>query len=480
MREPRITTEAAHDGQHFGIWGTVTRSRWIIGAFVVGVVGCRQGGTPTPKPPTAKVTKVEVTAAPVTAPTDAESPAAWLIAAEKNVWDLEGLLLAEAETVLRSPAAKQALGELRDSDDAETRARRYLRANRSPAVRDKAKAFVSLTNRVTRSMLEQIAKQASSTPEDVFMDYLTYDALFDLAIMRYGYKRWKAGADKAIGDSFFALTPVAPSATAGIKIIAADKAGAEVSVFGGHVISKVNTSTVKDVPGVGKVGVVELSSNYEQLRAAIRGTKENTHVEELEWDLGYRVNYADELDEYLTWNATNPWASVPYPAPANDLSDLYAGAAASGGFETSTVKIQPNAKLPSSGTLGTKERGLTVTVKSAQRKPRLAATASRRGQFVVVTIDVTSSLKEDMKAPAEWFKLATASTEYPELGVARPGLAAAVLPSAPAGARLLQIPFTPLAKGAKSTLVLVFDVPSDLKNAALVVGSDELALDVAL
>jgi len=276
------------------------------------------------------------------------------------------------------------------------------------------------------------------------------------------------------------LTPSAPSASAGIKVIAADKTGVEINVFGGHVVSKVESSSVKDVPGVGKIGVVQIASNYEQLRAGIRGTKESSHTEELEWNLGYRVSYAEELDEYLTWNATNPWASVLYAAPANDVADMYAGAAAAGGFQTSTASFKAGTKLPATGTLGTADRGITVTVKGAQKKPRLASMASRRGQFVIVTVDVASTLKEDMKAPAEWFKLATPTAEYPELGVARPGLAAAVLPSAPAGATLLQIPFTNLAKGGKATLVLIYDVPTDLKDAALVIGSDELALGVGL
>ncbi|MDX2086549.1 MAG: hypothetical protein SFX73_01810 [Kofleriaceae bacterium] len=458
----------------------MTSSKWVV-ATLVAVLGCKSGGAPPGTATTATATpaKIQATEAPV-APSGDESPAVWLVSAEKNVWELEGLLLAEAEAVLRTPAAKQALGELRFSDDAEARARAYLRANRSPAVREKAKQFVLSTNQVTRTMLAHVASQANTTPEDVFMDYLTYDALFDLAIMRYGYKRWKAGANKAIGDDFFSLTPLAPSASAGIKVISADKTGVEINVFGGHVVSKVKSAAIKDVPGVGKVGVVELSSTYEQLRAGMRGLEETAHVEELEWNLGYRVSFADELDEYLTWNATNPWAAVLYAVPANDVADMYAGAAAAAGFQTSTVKLEPGAKLPSSGILGTAERGLTVTVKNVQKRARLAATTPRRGHFVLVTVEVASSLKEDMKAPSEWFKLATVSSEYPELGVARPGVAAAVLPSAPAGAKLLQIPFTPLPKGAKSTLVLVYDVPSDLKNAALVVGSNELALDVAL
>jgi len=452
------------------------------------VVACKSGsGTTTTTTTTTPPATVEVATAEVEAPKatpESESPAEWLARAEHDVWTLEGLLLAEAEVALRAPAAKQALGELKYSDDAEARVRAYLRGTRSAAVRDKAKAFVATTNHVTRAILDQVAKHAATTAEDVFMDYLTYDALFDLAIMRYGFKRWKAnayqGADKALADSFFALSTTAPSADAGIKVLSADAKGIDVNVFGGHVISKVDAVSQKTVEGVGKVGVVELTSNYEQLRASIRGTKESKHVEELEWDLGYRVSYADELDEYLTWNATNPWAAVLYAVTANEVADMYAGAAAAGGFQATSVKLDPGAKLPTTGILGTKDRGITITVKSVQKKPRLAATTPRRGQFVIVTVELASSLKEELRAPAEWFKLASPTAEYPELGIARPGLAAAVLPTAPAGARLLSIPFTSISKGGKSTLVLVYDAPSDLKTAALVVGMDELALEVAL
>lgn len=175
-------------------------------------------------------------------------PGASLILAEREVWALEGLLVAEAELALRSPKAKQALGEpgqLRYSDSAEARVRTYLRNNRSPEVRARATAFLALANRPTRSMLVQVAQQANLKPEDVFLDYLTYDGLFDLAIMRYGYKRWKAGgyagADKALADSFFSLMPAAPSAELGIKVISSDDSAIEISVFGGRVVSKVST-----------------------------------------------------------------------------------------------------------------------------------------------------------------------------------------------------------------------------------------------
>jgi hypothetical protein len=455
------------------------------------LLGCGKAATTTATTtPTTTTTTVAIapTAAPVEKPVELPSPAAALAEVEREVWSLEGTLLAEAEVALRAPAAKTALGEpgkLRYSDESEARVRAYLRTSRSAAVRAKTKALVGNLNHVTRAMLDQVAKQSGLTPEDVFMDYLTYDALFDLAIMRYGYKRWKAnaykGAEKALADSFFSLTPAAPSADAGIKVIASDSTGVEINVFGGHVVSKVESTSIKERLGAGAVGVVELSSNYEQLRAAIRGAKETKHVEELEQDIaGYRVNYADELDEYLTWNATNPWAAVLYAAPANDVADMYAGAAAAGGFQATTVALDPNVKLPTTGVLGTKERGLTVTVKAVQKKQRLGAQNPRRGQFVVVTVEIASSLKDEVKAPAEWFRLATSTAEFPELGVSRPGLAVAVLPTAPAGAKLLEIPFTSLAKGAKSTLVLVYDAPSDLKTAALLVGMNELALDVTL
>lgn len=457
--------------------------------LVLGVLGCTRSSVTPTAPATAA--KGSVTAAPRTsagASTHGSSPAAWLIEAETSVWTLEGMLVAEADAALRTPAAKQALGapsQLRFSDDAERRVRAYLRSSRSADVRARAKAFVATLNQVTVNTLAHVAAQANLSPEDVFMDYLTYDALFDLAIMRYGYKRWKAGAytgaDKTLADSFFSLTTTAPSAAAGIKVLRGDAAGLDINVFGGHVVATVDSVSVREVPGVGRIGSVEWTSTYEQLRANIRtGTTAAKRVEELEWDLGFRVNYAEELDEYLTWNATNPWAAVLYATNADAAADMYAGAAAGGGLQAGSIKLDPSAKLATSGTIGTKARGLTVAIKSATKKARLATSTPRRGQYVVLTVEVSSTLQEDLKAPAEWFRLVTADTEFPEFGVSRPGLAAAVLPSAPAGATLLAIPYTTLRKAATSTLVLVYDVPPQLTNAALVVGAGELALGVTL
>jgi hypothetical protein len=97
---------------------------------------------------------------------------------------------------------------------------------------------------------------------------------------------------------------------------------------------------------------------------------------------------------------------------------------------------------------------------------------------VVVTIEVKSTLAEELRAPAEWFTLATAAAEYPEVGVGWPWLALALLPAAPRGADLLALPYTRLLPGKTVTLLLVYDVPADFTAGALLLGADELALAV--
>ena len=59
-----------------------------------------------------------------------------------------------------------------------------------------------------------------------------------------------------------------------------------------------------------------------------------------------------------------------------------------------------------------------------------------------------------------------------------PGLALVVLPAVVPGAEMLALPYARLPAGASRTLVLVFDVPTDLGAAALMLGDDELALAV--
>jgi hypothetical protein len=227
--------------------------------------------------------------------------------------------------------------------------------------------------------------------------------------------------------------------------------------------------------------VVEWTSNYEQLRGSIRGGEARaTYTEELEWDgSGFLLNYAVELDEYLAWNATNPWAVMLYLASADEVADMYAGMAAAGGLQASgTADLGDLDRLPHEGALGQKGSGLSVKVASVRVKPRLGSVGARRGQFLLVTVAITSSLKSELRAPSDWFRLATAKAEFPEQGVARPGLAPAVLPMAPADAKMLGVPFTAIPAGKTTTLVLIFDVPADLKLAALLLGFDELALKV--
>jgi hypothetical protein len=417
-------------------------------------------------------------------------PGAALIASERAVWTLEGLLLAEAEAALRSPEARQVLGDprtLRYSEGAEAKVRKYLRQKRSAQARAAAAQFVASLNRTSLTMLGGVAEQTGLAVEDVLMDYLTYDALYDLAMMRYGHTRWKqglyTGASKELADSFFSLVPSAPSATSGIKVVTDDPESIEISVFGGRVIERVSHAEVRDVAGVGKVGVVEWTSNYEQLRAGVRGDAARaSHTEELEWDgSSFRTNYAVELDEYLSWNATNPWALVLYMTSADEVADMYAGVAAAGGLQAGAgVNLGDLERLPPQGEIGPAKKGLAIRITDAKLKPRLGGVTPRRGQFLVVTVSIKSTLAGELRAPSDWFRLATASTEYPELGVARPAMAPAVLSLAPPGARMLGVPHTAIPAGKTSTLVLVYDVPPDLRLSALLLGANELALKVVV
>jgi hypothetical protein len=406
------------------------------------------------------------------------------MAHERDVWTLEGRLVAEADAALRTPEARQALGDpaaAARTASIEPAARAFLRERRGEDTRRLGALAVAGLDAPTRELLDEAAARAGVTREDVFLDYLTYDGLFDLAVMRWGWKRWRAGRITGPGQelaaTFFANVGEAPAAARGITVVAADERTIELDVFGARVVERVTA-----VAGDERAGVVTWTSNYQRLRAILRGQPDAAQAEErLELRGTYRVDYRLELHEYLAQGDGLPWATLLYLLPADDVADLYAGVAAGGGLEAgSSLAGRDPAALPAAGTIGSAERGLGARVVGVSARASLGETLPRRGRFLLVTVELRSTLAEELRAPAEWFTLATPDAEYPEVGVAWPGLALVVLPAATPGAELLALPYTRLAPGKKRTLVLVFDVPADVTRAALVLGADELALAVAV
>ncbi len=410
-------------------------------------------------------------------------PGQTLLARERDTWTLEGKLVAEANALLRTPAARQELGDVKTGN--ETKVRAWLRAHRTDGHRDLAREFMKGLDRPTRELLDRVATPQHLAPEEVLMDYLTYEGLYDLALVRYGWRRYQAKqlpeATRALVEEFFANVKELPSATAGITATTKGHA-LEVSVFGAHVHAEVLESKIDHVPGVGAVGAVEWKSNYEAIRAHARGVTPEPHLKEVlaHEDGRYRVSYALELDEYQRDGATRPWATVLALTSADELADLYAGIAAAGGLEaTAEVQSVDPSKLSSTGIVGTKEKGLTVKVTEVKSTESLMGSRARRGKFLVVVLEATSSFANELRAPAEWFKLEAKGAEYPELGVTWPGAEGnlhALIASS--NARMLGLPYTTFAPGAKVELVLVFEVPRDLELAALRLGAREAALKV--
>jgi hypothetical protein len=131
--------------------------------------------------------------------------------------------------------------------------------------------------------------------------------------------------------------------------------------------------------------------------------------------------------------------------------------------------------------VGSKERGLGIAVTEVKATESLMGSRARRGKYLLVVIECSSTFENELKAPAEWFKLEGRGAEYPELGVTWPGAEGnvhALIVSSKA--RLLGLPYTAFAPGSKTELVLVFDVPKDLDVAALRLGNREAAVKVAL
>ena len=422
-----------------------------------------------------------------------EQPGQALLASERAVWTLEGRLLLEADAMLRTPAARSALGDpalLAFSDAAEARVRSYLRAGHSAAVRTLAQSFVASLDRPSRALLAGAA--GAGAPEDVVMDYLTYDGLYDLALMRYGHRQWRAGryarraASQALAQSFFAQAGSQPGALRGIQLGSnadtASRDGAlDVTLFGATIQQRVLSSLVTREAAVGWVGVVRWSSNYEQLRRLSRGEPLRAeHEERVAYeDGGFHISYAAELDEYLRLGAATRWASLLYTLPADEVADLYAGAAASGGLTAGAARQLEPRKLPRYGRIGSKQAGFTVRVQYVHEAATLAGVKPRAGKFVRVNIELHSKWSRELRAPADWFTLVADDTSYPEVAVSNPGMAP-LLVALGGGARPLGMPLTRVAARRDVRLTLVYDVPVATREAALVIGADELALRVSL
>ncbi len=168
---------------------------------------------------------------------EAGRPGRSLLRREADVWYLEGKLVGEAQRLLRSPELKKELGEdALVSGDAETRVRTWLRSKRNASYREAARKFYGGCDRPTRELLDRAAQPADLAPEDVLMDWLTYEGLFDLSLVRDGWRRFKAGgldaAAKELAATFYDKLERLPDASEGIQPAMEADDSLFVSVFG--------------------------------------------------------------------------------------------------------------------------------------------------------------------------------------------------------------------------------------------------------
>lgn len=446
-------------------------------------VGC---GGPAPKlTPVTPVTPPSDDPAPEPIQlTQLADPGEVLLGREKTIWLLEGRLLADADTALRAADATAQLGSpaTRAVQVAEPKVRAYLRAHRSAETLALAREVVAALSKPSRQLLDDAGQAAGLGAEDIFLDYLTYEGLYDLATMRYGWRRLQAGEfaagtpARALADSFFAQAKSIPDLARGISVVSSDAKHLELSVFGATVRADVTRARVESTAAVGRIGVVEWSSTYEAMRSTARGGSVPEVLEEkLDQDGGtYLLSYAVEVDEYLAWGAQQPWATLLSLVSVDEAADLYAGVVARGGLEAGGASPDPQT-LPTRAAI---PGGLTATVLDTRTADVIAGNKARRGHFLIATVELTAKAAEAQRATAAWFELAAGTARYPEVAVTHPGWGPAILATGPAGARLLALPFTAIPAKGKVKLSLVFDVPADVKRAALMIGAEQVAVKV--
>lgn len=223
---------------------------------------------------------------------------------ERQVWDLESRLLAEA---------MDAIAADRDGAKSEIALRRVIRQGRSRKTLAQVRRFIDdCLQQSTRELLRDIADANSVKPEDVFADYLTLESTIDFSLMASAYNtvngnnfdKFPTDARRLLKNLVQDLTrPPKPSTQIEVGRIRGSQL--KITVFGCEVVEEVTR-----VDFDRRTATLQWKSNYSFLRDLkdrrdpMESREERMEYENGHWLVGYRA----ELDEFLDGPARTEWA----------------------------------------------------------------------------------------------------------------------------------------------------------------------------
>jgi len=244
-----------------------------------------------------------------------------LMASEAKVWTLEGRSLKEAQELLASSEgrAQFATAQSLSPSDKEQRLRQFLRSRRSASTLNDARQFIETLNAKSRRYLSETASRQQMRPEDLVLDWLTYEGALDLGmITRIWHEQgnFKGQAAKVVG-SFLEGVSTPPEALKGVEVKILTDNKIVVSLFGAQVVEEV----IEDKPAkpdADNITTIYWKSNYNYLREVLKGeTPKETIEEKLAKEDGrFTVEYQDLFEEYLTGGHRQQWASDMYEGSA--------------------------------------------------------------------------------------------------------------------------------------------------------------------
>jgi S1-C subfamily serine protease len=234
-----------------------------------------------------------------------------LVASETRLRTLEGKALTETKDLLTTPDARS---EAMKGGDKEEALRAYLHSKRSDEARADARAFLDGLNAESRHLVTANAERLKMKPEDLVLDWLTYEGVLDYFLMTRLWNQWgkvKGDTKKEI-DKFFDDVTDAPGVKKGsaVREQSADKV--VIDLFGAHFVGEV----AGDQPARlnGDQVLLPWKSNYRYVRDLFKGQAPRAIFEEpLTREHGaFKSDYQGWLNEYLSGGEKQPWATAMF------------------------------------------------------------------------------------------------------------------------------------------------------------------------
>lgn len=253
-----------------------------------------------------------------------------IIDSEALVWTLEGETLKEVQQLLRSDDARRILTDGAPLNDAEKeqRLRGLLRAKRPRTSFDAAGRLLATMNSKSREIIAEGAVRLGVQPEEFILEWLTYEAALDFAMMDRIWKQqgnFKGEAKRIVGTLLEGVQ-TAPTVEKGVVVLAKTDHRIEVELFGAKVIEGILPPESEAVRGLttDSSNKIFWTSNYNYLRQVLSDhLPSEIREEEIVIENGrYVVDYAEWFEDFLKKGIDIRWASLIYDDSPLSIASL--------------------------------------------------------------------------------------------------------------------------------------------------------------